>query len=128
MSRTSSTKNGMLQSISLFSLQTCSGCVISSDYSCLNLICCAQTLINYLHTHPPTHTHTCTHTHTQASPTRSSLLSIEDSTSEDSQMDQQETSEDKCKSLLSLEQSGRASLLIICTHVHFSLLCVLTCF
>ena len=34
----------------------------------------------------------------------------------------------KFKSLLCLEQSGRASLLIICTHVHFSLLCVLTCF
>ena len=41
-------------------------------------------------------------------------------------MDQQETSEDTCKSLLCLEQSGRVSL-IICTHVHFSFLCVLTC-
>ena len=43
-------------------------------------------------------------------------------------MDQQDSSEDRLKSLLCLEHSGRALLLIICTHVHFSLLCVLTCF
>ena len=127
----------------------------------------SHTPYKHTHTHSSPHpTHTCT---SQTSPTRSSLLSIEDSTSkhsttEDSpapprddesfysateeldepvgppptatdesttvqsphRMDQQETSEDKCKSLLCLEQSGRASLLIICTH--FSLLCVLTCF
>ena len=43
-------------------------------------------------------------------------------------MDQQETSEDAYKSFLWPEQSGRALLLNICTRVHFSLLCVLTCF
>ena len=39
-------------------------------------------------------------------------------------MVQQETSEDKCISLLCLEQSGRAPLLIIYTHVYISLSCV----
>ena len=81
-------------------------------------------------------------THAQTAPIGSCLLSSSDElTTKDSlamstpptvqsshRMDQQETSEDKCKSLLCLEQSGRASFLIICTHVHFSLLCVLTCF